>query len=754
MLGRILVTTAVLAVVTMILPVPATAADGPQDQDAGAGVTSYLHTVTPSVLGPDDELTLAGVVENTGDEPLTNVQVLPRWSNVQLETREEIRQVASDTSLRWGYRRSDPYQVVAERLDPGERQEFRLTFDDTEQLGFGLAGVYVIGVDVRGTLTTGERTDLDTVRTVIPWMPDGETPDPVQVSLIWPVEATPSLTPDGTLVNDALAGRLRPGGALHSVVDAAGDSPVSWLVDPDVLDTVEAMSAGAEVESESADTSTDEASELAGSWRSAFNDARGDNTALLLPYARPDTGSLVAADPPLASRITSAAAELTTEAARTMRDVRTGVAWPGGGVADDRTLATLADAGVRTVILSGNAVSPHPEHPLAEIQAADAALDAVVTDPGLDAVLADAYTAPNAQAGALELQQRWAAETAMVALEAQALDQSPQPLIVAPPARWTPEPAVASAVIDTWTSLPWVTPTTVDDLDRPAAPATVAPVPDDSTNALPGENASATGELETAAEDYVELLADPAPGLSESLGRATVRSASEGWRDDPAAGADYAGEIIEELTDPFDEVHVTVPESVTLSSRTGVFPLTVSNDLDQPVTVKLDIHAANPDRLRVGEVEEQRVEAGSRQTIQVQAEAVTNGRVPITVQLVTKDGSPLGIASRTVVNATDYGTVGWFIIGGAVLLFGGSVLRTMLRRRRSEDSDAADPPDDRPDAAGDTADAAGDTVDAGRLTASTDGQPVVGSTQRVVGSGVLRDGRRRRMPPRPGEVTP
>ncbi|WP_129664410.1 DUF6049 family protein [Phytoactinopolyspora endophytica] len=690
MLGRRLVTTAVLAVVTMILTWPATAADGPQDQDAGAGVASYLHTVSPSTISPGDELTLAGVVENTGDEPLTNVQVLPRWSDVQLETREEIRQVSSDTSLRWGFRRDDPYEVVAERLEPGERREFELTFDDVDQFGFGLAGVYVLGVDVRGTLSNGERIDLETVRTVVPWMPDDQTPDPVDVALMWPVEATPSLSPDGTLVNDALAGRLQDGGPLDAVVDAAGDSPVSWLVDPDVLDTVEAMADGVDIEGESTDLS-EEMSELATSWRSDFDSATRSGTMFVLPYAQPDVDALNAADGALASRIATASVDTTTEAARTMRDVRTGVAWPGGGVTNDEVLGTLADAGVRTVILSGNSVSPEPGYPLAQMETPTGALDVVVTDTGLDAVLAEAYTATSPESGALALQQMWAAETAMVALEAEALGESPQPLVVAPPSRWTPEAEVASAVIDTWTSLPWVTPTAVTELEQPARPASVSAVPDETANTLPSENATATGELEAAAEDYAELLAEPDPELSEALDLAIVRSASEGWRDDPAAGVEYASEITDELSEPLSEVHVTVPESVTLSSRTGVFPLTVTNDLDEAVTVKLDIHAANPDRLQVDEVEVRRVEAGSRETIEVQANAATNGRVPITVQLVTSNGSPLGTASRTVVNATDYGTIGWFIIGGAVVLFGGSVLRTMLRRKADgRDSESAE----------------------------------------------------------------
>jgi hypothetical protein len=247
--------------------------------------------------------------------------------------------------------------------------------------------------------------------------------------------------------------------------------------------------------------------------------------------------------------------------------------------------------------------------------------------------------------------------------------------------------------VDAWTSIPWVEPVTVSDLTMLSSAEPVTIVPAEAVNALPAENAEATDELRAAAQDYADLLAEPDADLVTGLERATLRSASTGWRDDPAAGVEYASAITDDLTERLKDVRVTVPESVTLSSRTGVFPLTVTNDLDEPVMVKLAIQAANPDRLRVAEVEEQRVEAGSRETVEVRAEAATNGRVPITVQLVTTNRSPLGPATQTVVNATDYGTIGWVIIAGAAALFGASVLRTSLRRRGASPDDVS-PTDD------------------------------------------------------------
>ncbi|NED95480.1 hypothetical protein G1H11_09155 [Phytoactinopolyspora alkaliphila] len=687
MLGRTLLTTATVTAVAVILTSPASAADSPGDPGTGTEVASYLHSVRPSVIVPGDELVLGGVVENTGDEPLENIQVLPRWSDVQLETREEIGRVSSDPSIRWGLRHDDPYEVVTERLEPGQSREFELSFDNVDQLGFGLAGVYAIGVDIRGTISTGERVTLDTVRTVIPWMPT--EPPPVPMAMLWPVEAPPSLLPDGALRNDALADRLAPDGPLGAIVEAADSSPLTWLVDPDVLDTVDSMTDGYETGPDPADREQGESSDLASSWRSAFNQESRNGSVSLLPYARPDAEALLAADTDLAATLMARSLEASRETAGDMDDAQADVVRPGSGETSERMLSMLARAGVGTVILPQAGVTPAPRHPRAQLVTPEGELDAVLTDTGLDAALLDAYTAPNPEAGALDLRQRWAAETAMAALEAETLGIEPAPMIVAPPPRWTPGAEVASAIVDAWTSIPWVEPVTLDGISPPDQAEPVTTIPAEAVNALPAENVDATALLQAASRDYTDLLAEPEPELITGLGRAVLRAASTGWRDDPAAGTEYASSITDELRERLDEVRVTVPESVTLSSRTGIFPLTVTNDLDEPVTVTLAIEAANPDRLRVTDLEEQRVEAGARETVEVQAEAATNGRVPITVQLVTRNQSPLGPATQTVVNATDYGTIGWVIIAGAGALFGASVLRTSLRRRRAgpEDTD-------------------------------------------------------------------
>jgi hypothetical protein len=131
---------------------------------------------------------------------------------------------------------------------------------------------------------------------------------------------------------------------------------------------------------------------------------------------------------------------------------------------------------------------------------------------------------------------------------------------------------------------------------------------------------------------------------------------------------------------------------VTLSSNTGAFPVNVANHLDVPVTVRLELESANPQRMSVEPVTAQRIEPGETEILRVTAEAVANGKVRVDLQLATVDGIPLGHATQTVVNATDYGVVGWFLIVGAGLLFvAGLAFRTVRGKRRNGTSGGSDP---------------------------------------------------------------
>jgi hypothetical protein len=277
--------------------------------------------------------------------------------------------------------------------------------------------------------------------------------------------------------------------------------------------------------------------------------------------------------------------------------------------------------------------------------------------------------------------QAWLAETAMTALAADGAN-APPTLVAAAPYGWLPSPAVAQALVDIWTTTPWVRPTALADV--PADDQTTV-VPDPDATAAPPEltpeYVAAATELRRDTARYAALLAEP-DALVEDLRTSTLRALATTWRAAPDVGSAYTSAATAEVTTRLGQVSVLVPESVTLSSKKGTFPLTVSNGLPQPVLVSVEVTADRPDRISIADVAPQRVEAGENATVEVTAEASANGKVPVTVRLTTAGGSPLGPPQRMDVNATDYGTIGWVVIGVAVALFLAAAALRLVRARR------------------------------------------------------------------------
>jgi hypothetical protein len=677
---------ALLAIAAGLLTAPAARAQDTTDADAEPAVRAFLHTVEPAVPEPGDTLVLAGTVENTGDEPLHDIQALLRYSRIPLTDRADVRTVPTDQRVAWGQRHIDYFDPLADTLSPGQAADYRLEVP-VDAMDFGAPGVYAVGVDIRvDGDSPGDRLTVDTSRTVIPWLAGADPLPEIPVALLWPLAAPPSLLPSGALSGEGLADQISPDGSLSTLVDAPGDTPVSWVVDPDLLGTAETMTDGYEVTGADGSTSEGRGAADAVAWGEAFAIATEGDQPSILPYANPDVQAVARVDPAAASDTARQATARTREWLSERPTIgRAGLAWPAGGIADEVTLSALASAGARTVVLSADSVRPLTESPVVRVAAGDRELDAVLVDAGLEAMIGDALTAADPAASALRLRQGWLAETALLGLEAQAADDRPPPLVAAAPFGWRPDASLARALIDVWTTTPWIAATSLATIDAAAEPAVVNPRPgSDAAGELSAAYLASVAELQDQTAHYEALVAEPDP-LTDQLEFAGLRALASIWRDDPEAGVAYTRLATAEVRDRLAQVSVHVPESVTLSSSKGGFPLTVSNGLDRTVVVQLELTAAIPDRITVEEVPPQPVEAGENASVDVIAEAAANGKVPVTVQLTASDGAPLGPAQRMIVNATDYGTIGWFVVGAAALLFIVAAVIRVLRRRRPVD---------------------------------------------------------------------
>ncbi len=140
-------------------------------------------------------------------------------------------------------------------------------------------------------------------------------------------------------------------------------------------------------------------------------------------------------------------------------------------------------------------------------------------------------------------------------------------------------------------------------------------------------------------------------------------------------------------------VTVADPEKITISaagqfvmaSRSNAFPVTITNGLDVPITLRMVFDSASPQRIRVPATEFVTIEGGENRVVTLTPEASSNSVVSIEGWMETRGGQRFGTPVTIEITATQLGRVGWIIIiaSGAVVL-GGTVWR--IRAVQSERS--------------------------------------------------------------------
>ncbi len=149
------------------------------------------------------------------------------------------------------------------KLAPGVAQHFSISVP-VDKLDLGEDGVYEFGVSLSGK-TSAQSWDqvLGIQRTFLPWQ-SSEADTKTKTTFLWPLLSTVHMTArtgageqqTPMFLNDDLAKELAPGGRLAQMVNLGKDLDVTWVIDPDLLASVDAMASGTYRLQGEGDTST------------------------------------------------------------------------------------------------------------------------------------------------------------------------------------------------------------------------------------------------------------------------------------------------------------------------------------------------------------------------------------------------------------------------------------------------------------------------------------------------------------------
>ena len=195
------------------------------------------------------------------------------------------------------------------------------------------------------------------------------------------------------------------------------------------------------------------------------------------------------------------------------------------------------------------------------------------------------------------------------------------------------------------------------------------------------EQEAADGEFARIAQDPTLITSDRRLDLLATLSNSWSDN-TVGWT---AALRSYATDSVKLR----DSVKIVKSSSITLWADRASLPVTVSNDLNQPITVYVTVRPLTPLLKVENAFVEVVVEPKSQRKASVPVQSLSNGVVELEVTLHRSTGDSIGDTKyvRTTVQA------GWetpfTITAGAivVLVFAAGIVRTVVRRRRARTSE-------------------------------------------------------------------
>lgn len=605
--------------------------------------------------------------------------------------------------------------IQVTRLDESGKLPFEFSVTPRE-LGMFRAGVYPLAIEVLDAMT-GQRIAID--RTVLPYVPaDTDQLSRVRLALAMPIVDRPHRADDSTFMDDDLRESISSGrlADLLKLVQTT-DEAVTWFVDPALLQDVQATSAKSYTIKTGDGARRRAADPAAGKWLSDLRAALSGKPVLATPFGDPDLAALVhnRLDAPAVAAVqrgASAASELLG------REVPTSTIWPADGRIDRDTIDELAMAGVKSVLLSGDAFLPLPPDDNAAVQtgttrtpqanapaaATDAALrvdtvaetpmTALLADPTLSEILSSDVSAPG---NALLARQRFIGETAMIAFEqtepagqagraAEQRTRQTRTVVAAPEDRyWNPDPAFVSSLMEAVATAPWLRMTSLDSVKPTKAARSDFSYTDQDREA----------ELRRAYLNKVRKLGQEADAVStvttkhnQLFHEAILRLTSSAWRNDRKLANTFAKQVEGAINDRLSKVSVIdTPRAV--AGADGQVPVSVANNLDSDITIKIQVTSDDETRLAIDfpggvyETDAITVLSGRTQLVNVPVTVSGSGggEATISIQVLTAEGGKYGKAVHVTVRATDYTGIAVVIVGGALVIMLAAVVLRILRRR-------------------------------------------------------------------------
>ncbi|MFK4184622.1 DUF6049 family protein [Streptomyces sparsogenes] len=660
-----------------------------------------VDSLTPTTPSKDDTLTVRGTVTNRGDSTINTSYVGLRVGQ-PMNGRNDIDTVAKRNGYSPtldGTEVAEKYEQKIGKLPVGISRDFTLSIP-VKELHLGANGVYQIGVSLTGQTKSRPWPQVMGIqRTFLPWQQTA-VPKKSKLTYLWPLISTTHLTArtgadeqqTPIFQNDDLAAELAPGGRLQQLVALGKNLPVTWVIDPDLLATVEAMTKRYEVQGQTdEDTTEGRGQAVAMQWLNDLEQAVQGRQVVALPFADPDLASLAHRGKNVTGALShlQSATALASTTVDTILHVkpRTDFAWPVNGAIDSSIVDVATSAGAHNIIARSDSLRETGD--LQYTPTAARQIGGGNTAVVADARLSTAFTGDMTRAENATLAiQRFLAQSQMLTLQAPDKQRS---VVVAPQRMPTATQAQAmAAALGGLSGGRWTQPASLGEAAKaqpdpratqrvPAARSYPAAL---RRQELPTDGFRKIQQTQSTLDKF-EVILTAKGRVVTPFGTAIMREMSTSWRTDPRGSTGFRDSVQAYLQGLTEKVRLVKKTDVTLSGRSATIPVTVQNNLLQPVELRLVLRSQQGNRLAVSDPQVVTVQGGHTQSVKFGTTANANGRAWVTAQLYTVDDQAYGPEMSFKVNVTEITSTVILVIAGGVLLLVLAGIRIYLQRKRS-----------------------------------------------------------------------
>ena len=640
--------TSVVALLASLPLAVAPAVTNPNTSTAAASpaVTSLALTeISPVSVAPGKTLRITGRFGT--DTQLDNVNVHLELGNTPFSSRSEVTGAAANPPLTYSVTGADDQLG---KVRAGATRSFRIAIP-TNQLDLASAGIPAGVYAMRIAVTAGpDAATIDETTTFLPWVGDDVGSTQTRLLFLWPLIDIPRRDATGAFTEPGLGAELGPHGRLHTLTSAGASAPVTWIIDPALLSDVKALGGP-----------------RSKAWLAGLPSAIGSHEAAIVPFGDPDLAAVAAANRLDVLRSGLARGQHVADAL--LPDgVRTDLGWPADGAADQLTIDRAHRVGTDMLVLDEETVpliSALTYTPSGRIDQTESGTQLLLADAPASALVASPARDNN---DVVLSRQRFLAETLLHSLE---LPADARLLVIAPPRRWDPNPSWAASLVQATRKASWLNPVTLEQAIKPEAPLVERAAPSipaaSAERQLPADLVFDAADALPQARKFRAILQNPVE-LARPIRDSLLTSLSTAWRADHEAAATSQQATIVRLQSQRGKVRI-VSRGGTLSDDRGLLPVTVRNQLDQTVVVRLGVESTDPLRLRAEAPDERiKIPAEGVKSVSIQLDAVTSGRLTIDAQILTPHGHAYSEPVQLPVDVRAYGHVALIVFGAAAAL--------------------------------------------------------------------------------------